>query len=109
MAKDSLTRAQFTISKGRKRGHGSCKKCQKQYVNWKKPNRCSCGYELVGKSILKIKTVSHNNPLRVIVYENTLGTLKPVKLTPNDDRQFLFTNDNEKICYAKSCMNIRDS
>ena len=74
MADDNLTRAQFSILKGRKRGHGSCKQCQKQYVNWKNTNFCSCGYELSGKSILKVKTVSHNNPLNAIVYENTLGT-----------------------------------
>ena len=109
MTEDNLTRAQFANLKGRKRGHAPCKKCQKHYVNWKKPNRCSCGYKLGGKSILTIKTVSHNNPLSVIVYENTLGTLKSVKLTPNDNRQFVFTNDNEKICYAKNCLNIRGS
>ena len=109
MTEDNLTRAQFINLKGRKRGHAPCKKCQKHYVNWKKPNRCSCGYELGGKLILTIKTVSHNNPLSVIVYENTLGTLKSVKLTPNDNRQFVFTNDSEKICYAKNCLNISGS
>ena len=67
------------------------------------------GCELGGKSILKTLTGSHNNPLSVIVYVNTLGTLKSVKLTPNDDWQLVFTNDNEKICYAKNCLDIRGS
>ena len=109
MAEDNLTRAQFTILKGRKRGHGSYEKCQKQFVNWRKPNRCSSGYKVGGKWIPKIKNVSHNNPLSVIVYENTLGTLKSVKLTPNDDWQSVFTNENEKTCYAKNCLGIRVS
>ena len=109
MAEENLTSAQFTIWKGRKRGHGSCKQCKKQYVNWKKPNLCSCGFEIGGQSIPKTKTELHNNPLSVILYENTLGTLKPVKLISNDDRQFVFTNDSEKICYAKNCLDIRGS
>ena len=71
-------------------------------MNWKKPNLCSCGFEIGGQSIPKTKTELHNNPLSVILYENTLGTLKPVKLISNDDRQFVFTNDSEKICYAKN-------
>ena len=62
------------------------------------------GYELGGRSIPKIKTESNNNPLSVIVYENTLVTLNSVQLTPNDDWQFVFTNDNEKICYAKKLL-----
>ena len=109
MAEDNLTRAQFTILKGRKRGHGSYGKYQKQFVNWRKPNRCSCGYKVGGKWIPKMKNVSHNNPLSVIVYGNTLRTLKSVKLIPNDDRQFVFTNENEKTCYAKNCLDIRVS
>ena len=109
MAEENLTRAQFTISKGRKKGHGSCKPRKKQYANWKKPTHCSCGYKLGGKSIPKIKTESHNNPLSVIVYENTLGTLKSVKLPPSDDRQFVFTNDSEKIFYTKNYFPIRGS
>ena len=109
IAEENLARAQFTIRKGRKRGHGSCKQCKQQYVNWKKPNLCSCGFELGDQSIPKIKTELHNNLLSVIVYENTLGALKPVKLTSNDDRQFVFTNDSEKICYAKNCLGIRGS
>ena len=109
MAEDNLTRAQFTILKERKRVHGSYGKYQKQFVNWRKPNRCSCGYKVGGKWIPKMKNVSHNNLLSVIVYGNTLRTLKSVKLIPNDDRQFVFTNENEKTCYAKNCLDIRVS
>ena len=54
--------------------YGSFKQYKKKNLNLKKQNRCSCGYKLGGKSIPKIKTKLHNNPLSVIVYENTLGT-----------------------------------
>ena len=48
-------------------------------------------------------------PSSVAVYDTSYGTLRSVKLTPKDERQFAFTDQNGKICFAKDCLSLRAS
>ena len=51
-----------------------------------------------------------NTPSSVVIYNNINGgELRSVRLTPADDRQFVFIKNNDKICYAKKCLELRGS
>ena len=97
------------LPRGTKRGYGSCKGCGKQYITRRKPKFCDCGFDLGGSFVKKDSKSIVRAPSSVAVYENSCGTLRSVKLTPKDERQFAFTNQNDRICFAKNCLSLRAS
>jgi len=95
-------------SKGSKRGCGVCSVCSNEYSNRKKPKHCACGNFLGGSFVEKPKKAKEVQPVCVAIFTNQQhGKLSSVRVTPKGDRQFTFTKDEQKICYAKKCLELR--
>jgi len=93
-----------------KRGYGACLSCKKEYSNRKKPRYCTCGFEVGGlyePSSPQEKVTPPPKSVTVFKFESSGGSLRSVKLTPNDDRQFVLVTDADKICYVQDCLQLR--
>ncbi len=100
--------ASIVLPKGNGRGYGHCRSCGREYANRRKPKVCECGFHLGGSfEAKKVEQKSRRNASSVAIYETEDGTLRSVKLTPNDDRQFVFISKNSRICFADNCLDVR--
>lgn len=88
-----------------KRGYGLCFSCKREYCNKKKPKYCPCGFELGGSYTMQVKVPPPPESVNVFISE--ADSLRSVKVTPNDDRQFMLVSENGRLCYVENCLQLR--
>lgn len=93
------------------RGTGKCSNCSSTYSRFRKPANClNCNFFIGGKYVPKETTSKKrklDNPLAVTVCSFEGNTLFSIKVSTKDDRCFLLVSDTSRLCYYRSCKNLR--
>ena len=92
-------------SKGWKRGYGECEKSGKEYTNRKKTQYCEFGFELGGSFVGN--PPQPKCPASVEILSSPEGSMRSIKVTPNDDRNFAFVSGTEPICHTNKCLQLQ--
>eukprot|EP00794_Sanderia_malayensis_P009096 gene9096-10067_t len=100
------------LPKGSKRGHGTCENCGKQYPNRGKPKNCTCGHSLGGSYSYPTKQFKKEISSSVEVYRKELPSgkvysIRSVKTTTRNNREFVVHSEEEKICFTQKCKDVR--
>ena len=48
-------------------------------------------------------------PVSVEILSSPEGSMRSIKVTPNDDRNFAFVSETEALCYTKKCLQLRST
>ena len=84
---------------GSKRGYGgACSVCHNEYTNRKKPKVCDCGNEIGGSFVEKVEITYC--PASVEIYKTEQSSFRSVRVTPNDDRSFVYVEKENQMCYS---------
>jgi len=92
---------------GSKRGFGACGNCMKEYSNRSKPEFCECGNSLGGTHQPKVKKEKIASSVKL--YDNGTTIISSVRVSPNDDRNFVFVSEDERICHVQKCLELRSA
>ena len=99
------------IEKWTARGTGKCSNCSWTYPTFRKPANClNCNFFIGGNYVPKETTSKKRklgNPLAVTVCSFEGNTLFSIKVSTKDHRCFCLVSDTSRLCYYRSCKNLR--
>ena len=71
----------------------------------KKTRYCGCGFELGGSFVGN--PPQPKCPASVEILSSPEGSMRSIKVTPNDDRNFAFVSGTEAICHTNKCLQLQ--
>ena len=70
----------------------------------KRTQCCECGFELRGSFVGK--PPQPKCPASVKIWSYPEGSMRSIKVTPNDDRNFAFVSETEALCHTNKCLQL---